>query len=67
MHIPEWQIKEAIAWHPDLIRLHSDFGEVKLVERQKYLKASGRYIDLLFKAGKKYYGKKTWMVIKASL
>jgi hypothetical protein len=51
MSIPEWQIEEALAWHPSILQLS---GNLTLIERQKYLKNVGRYIDLLFKDGNKY-------------
>ena len=47
MHIPEWEIEELLAQYPELLGLPSK--RLELVERQKYLGKSGRYIDLLFK------------------
>lgn len=47
MYIPEWEIEELLARNPELLGFPSK--KLKLVERQKYLEKSGRYIDLLFK------------------
>lgn len=47
MYIPEWEIEELLAHNPELLGFPSK--KLKLVERQKYLEKSGRYIDLLFK------------------
>ena len=52
MYIPEWEIEELLAHNPELLGFPSK--ELKLVERQKYLEKSGRYIDLLFKRGDVY-------------
>ena len=52
MYIPEWEIEELLAHNPELLGLPSK--KLKLVERQKYLEKSGRYIDLLFKKGDVY-------------
>lgn len=52
MYIPEWEIEELVAHNPEFLGLPSK--ELKLVERQKYLEKSGRYIDLLFKRGDVY-------------
>jgi len=47
MYSPEWELEELIARHPELLGL--DPKETMLIERQKYLKNSGQYVDLLFK------------------
>jgi hypothetical protein len=47
MYTPEWEIEELIAQNPKLVGFPS--RKLKLLERQKYLKKIGRYIDLLFK------------------
>lgn len=47
LYIPEWEIEELLACNPEFLGFPSK--ELKLVQRQKYLKKSGRYIDLLFK------------------
>jgi len=47
-------IEDAIVWNPNLIEEPGVIEALSLVERQKYLKKSGRYIDLLFKNKKKY-------------
>jgi hypothetical protein len=47
LYIPEWEIEELLVCNPEFLGFPSK--ELKLVERQKYLKKSGRYIDLLFK------------------
>jgi len=52
MYTPEWEIEELIAQNPGL--LGYPFRRLKLLERQKYLKKVGRYIDLLFKQGDYY-------------
>lgn len=54
MYIPEWEVEESIAWNPDLIGASFDVQGLKLVERQKYLKKLGRYIDILFKNQDRY-------------
>lgn len=53
MYIPEWEIEELLARNPELLGFLSK--ELELVERQKYLEKSGRYIDLLFKRGDVYF------------
>jgi len=53
MHFPEWEIEESLASNPDLLGFDSA-RRVELVERQKYLKNLGGYIDLLFKHGDVY-------------
>jgi hypothetical protein len=52
MYIPEWEMEEVLARNPELLGFPSK--ELRLVERQKYLEKSGRYIDLLFKRGDVY-------------
>jgi hypothetical protein len=47
MYIPEWEIEELLVHNPELIGFPS--AKLRLIERQKYLVNSGRYIDLLFK------------------
>jgi hypothetical protein len=47
MHIPEWEVEELLKCNPALLGFPSQ--DLKLVESQKYLAKSGRYIDLLFK------------------
>lgn len=54
MYIPEWEIEEAIVEKRGLIELPGIVSDLKLLERQKYLKNSGRYIDLLFKSDSNY-------------
>jgi hypothetical protein len=45
-------VEELLKCNPDLLGLSSN--DLQLVERQKYLAKSGRYIDLLFKQGDDY-------------
>jgi len=52
MYVPEWEIEELLARSPELLGFPSK--ELKLIERQKYLEKSGRYLDLLFKRGDVY-------------
>lgn len=52
MYIPEWEVEELLTYNPELLGFPSN--ELKLVERQKYLAKTGRYIDLLFKHGDIY-------------
>jgi len=52
MYIPEWEIEELLAHNPELLGFPSK--KLKLVERQKHLEKSGKYIDLLFKKGDAY-------------
>ena len=52
MHIPEWEVEELLKCNPALLGFASN--DIELVERQKYLAKSGRYIDLLFKHGDSY-------------
>lgn len=52
MHVPEWEIEELLAHNPELLGFPPK--ELKLVARQKHLKSSGGYIDLLFKKGDIY-------------
>ena len=52
MYVPEWEIEELLAHNPELLGFPSK--KLKLVERQKYLEKTGRYIDLLFKKGDVY-------------
>lgn len=52
MYAPEWEIEELLAHNPELLGFPSK--KLKLIERQKYLKKSGRYIDLLFKKDNAY-------------
>jgi len=47
MYIPEWEIEELLTCNPDLLGFPSN--ELKLIERQKYLGETGKYIDLLYK------------------
>ena len=54
MYIPEWEIEESLANNPNLLEISGRPKELKLIERQKYLKDIGRYIDLLFKKGRTY-------------
>lgn len=54
IYIPEWEIEDAIAWNPRCIEIPGIIDDLILLERQKYLKNSGRFIDLLFKNHKKY-------------
>ena len=54
MYIPEWEIEELLACDPSLLGF-SPLEKTKLVERQKYLKDPGGYIDLLFKRGDSYF------------
>lgn len=54
MYVPEWEVEESIIWNPDLIEVPSRLENLKLVERQRYLKNLGRYIDILFKNKDKY-------------
>jgi len=53
MYIPEWEIEELLVRNPELLGLPS--GKLQLVERQKYLGKSSRYIDLLFKGQDVYF------------
>jgi len=52
MYVPEWEIEELLVHNPELLGFPSK--KLKLVERQKHLAKSGRYIDLLFKKGDVY-------------
>jgi hypothetical protein len=52
MHIPEWEVEELLKCNPELLGFPA--SDLKLVESQKYLAKSGRYIDLLFKNGDNY-------------
>jgi len=52
MYIPEWEIEELLTCNPELLGFPST--DLKLIERQKYLKKPGKYIDLLFKQGDIY-------------
>jgi len=54
MYIPEWEIEESIARNPGLLEISGRLEELELIERQKYLKETGGYIDLLFKKGRTY-------------
>lgn len=54
MYIPEWEIEESLARNPDLLEISERPKGLKLIERQKYLKETGRYIDLLFKKDLSY-------------
>lgn len=54
MYIPEWEIEETLAVNPKLIEIPEIVRDLKLVERQKYLRKLGRYIDLLFQHQEKY-------------
>ena len=53
MYIPEWEIEELLIRNPRLLGFPSE--GLELVERQKYLEKSGRYIDLLFKRHDVYF------------
>jgi hypothetical protein len=50
VNIPEWEVEDAIAWKPELLYDPPNLINMKLVQRQKYLPALGRYIDLLFRS-----------------
>jgi len=54
MYLPEWEIEESIARDPNLIRIPHRLEDLELVERQRYLKKIGGYVDLLFKSHKRY-------------
>jgi len=54
MYIPEWEIEESLARNPFLLEISGRLEELELIERQKYLKEMGGYIDLLFKKGRTY-------------
>ncbi|VVB96344.1 Uncharacterised protein [uncultured archaeon] len=54
IYIPEWEIEDSIAWNPRCIEVPGIIEDFFLFERQKYLKNTGRFIDLLFKNHKKY-------------
>lgn len=54
MDIPEWEIEETLARNPSLLGVSGRPRELKLIERQKYLKDVDGYIDLLFKKGDRY-------------
>lgn len=49
LYLPEWEIEEAIVRNLKLIKVPRVIEEIKLIERQKYLKDINGYIDLLFK------------------
>ncbi|MEM2144583.1 MAG: hypothetical protein QW279_04430 [Candidatus Jordarchaeaceae archaeon] len=52
MHIPEWEVEELLKRNPALLGFAAN--NIELVENQKHLAKSGRYIDLLFKHGDGY-------------
>ncbi len=54
MLIPEWEVEEAVASNPAILEMPPEMATLVLVERQRYLKSIGRYIDLLFKAHVSY-------------
>lgn len=58
MYIPEWEVEKSIVWNPNLLEdsstLSGLFNGIQFIERQKYLKTLGRYIDILFKKEDKY-------------
>lgn len=54
MDIPEEEIEQAIIWDLSLLKLRPN-GKLKLVARQRPLKTSDGFIDLLLEDGKRYY------------
>lgn len=53
MYIPEWEIENAIVWNPALVEISGRLEKLSFIENQKYLKNTGRYIDILFKSDDK--------------
>ncbi|MFZ3058737.1 MAG: hypothetical protein WA102_03265 [Candidatus Methanoperedens sp.] len=53
MYIPEWEIENAIVWNPTLVEISGRLEKLSFIENQKYLKNTGRYIDILFKSDDK--------------
>ncbi|MCZ7384623.1 MAG: hypothetical protein O8C63_07730 [Candidatus Methanoperedens sp.] len=53
MYIPEWEIENAIVWNPSLVEISGRLEKLSFIENQKYLKNTGRYIDILFKSDDK--------------
>lgn len=53
MYLSEWEIEDAIVWNHSIIEDHQ-INNLKLVERQRYLKTLGRYIDILFRWNERY-------------
>lgn len=53
MYIPEWEIENAIVWNPTLVEISGRLEKLSFIETQKYLKNTGRYIDILFKSDDK--------------
>lgn len=53
MYIPEWEIENAIVWNPSLVEISGSLEKLSFIENQRYLKNTGRYIDILFKSNEK--------------
>ena len=53
MYIPEWEIENAIVWNPSLVEISGRLEKLSFIENQKYLKNTGRYIDILFESDDK--------------
>lgn len=53
MYIPEWEIENAIVWNPTLVEISGRLEKLSFIENQRYLKNTGRYIDILFKSDDK--------------
>ena len=53
MYIPEWEIENAIVWNPALVEISGSLEKLSFIENQRYLKNTGRYIDILFQSNEK--------------
>src|SRR6266705_1157049 len=51
-YIPEWQLQEVLSSDPALLEIPGRFEGLKVVAEQRYLPATGGYIDLLLKTKK---------------